>query len=78
MFINSISSNLGGYFLGGKWQPSIRVVTDFGKFRGNSIAIRKEIQNGIVREKQFILWNEKSQNIINKIRNSEGKFDRLG
>lgn len=73
MYIQSIKSNLRNV-----WGKPVQVVTELGKFKGYSLAIRKEIENGLVREKQFIFWNDNLQVIFNKARNGRGRFDRLG
>lgn len=73
MYINTITSSMEKFY--GK---KIKVVTELGKYKDYNIAIRKEIQGNKVVEKQFVFWNKSIQKISNKIRNSSGKFDRIG
>lgn len=51
--------------------------TTMGKFKGQSIAIDNFYEQGILKSKRFVIWDDNKQIIINKIRNEKGKFDRL-
>lgn len=73
MYIATLTSNLRCVGLGKK----AKVVTELGKFKGKNITIRKEVENGIVTEKQFMFSDDNSQKIINKVRNKQGKFERI-
>ena len=73
MYINTIKSTLRNV-----WGRPVQVVSEVGKYRDYNFVIRKEIENGLVQEKQFVFWDDRTQKIINKVRNKDGKFDRLG
>ena len=81
MYINTINSRLIGSYeralLGIAEQASKRKTT-FGEFRGIHIAIDNFTnREGITLQKRFVLWNESTQLVYYKNRNSKGRFDLL-
>lgn len=75
MFITSISSETR-VLNKGNLPKTIKRVTDFGKFKDKSLTIDKYYENGELKDKRFVIWDDKTQIIKNKIKNDKtGKFD---
>lgn len=72
MFIKQISS----YYID-RWGRCMKRTTTFGKYKDNSIAIETDFFKGNPMTKQFIIWNDKFQKIVNKVRTDKG-FERIG
>lgn len=73
MFVKSISSysvdNIG---------RTIQRVTTYGKYKDTHIAIDNYLYKGNIIEKRFVAWGDTWQKIVNKIKNKNGKFERIG
>lgn len=69
MFIKSISS----YYID-KCGKTIKRTTNYGKYKDVSIAIESDSYKDKVITKQYILWTDNWQRIVNKMRNATGKF----
>ena len=54
----------------------VKRVTDFGKFKDKYLTIDKYYENGLLKSKRFVIWDDKTQIIKNKVKNDKtGKFD---
>lgn len=54
----------------------VKRVTDFGKFKDKYLTVDKYYENGLLKNKRFIIWDDKTQIIKNKVKNDKtGKFD---
>ena len=73
MFINKLES----YFID-NCRRTINRVTTYGKHKDTSIVIDNFKYKGNTIEKRFVLFGDTWQKIVNKIRNKDGKFERLG
>lgn len=73
MFVKAISSNLVD-----SWGRVVKRTTTFGTYKGYNIAIDNYVhKGGNTLEKRFVVWNDVMQMIVNKCRNSKGKFERV-
>lgn len=73
MFINRVSS----YFMD-DCRRTIQRVTTCGKFKDTSIVVDNYNYKGTTIEKRIVAWGDNWQKIVNKIRNKDGKFERIG
>lgn len=74
MFVKSISNN----FID-NYGRVFKRITDCGKFKDMHITIDSYAYKGKqVFEKRYVIWNDKFQKIVNKIRKPDGKFERIG
>lgn len=75
MFITSISTETR-VLNKGNLPKIIKRITDLGKFKDKCLTIDRYYENGELKSKRFIVWDEKTQIIKNKIKNDKtGKFD---
>lgn len=79
MFINRIQTTFKYISKDYLIKDGTRELT-YGKLQnGNRIAISNYIKDGKIVEKQYVIWNDKWQRIINKIRKPNGKgFQVIG
>lgn len=73
MFIKSISSELPI-----RMGKTIKRITNYGKYKNYHIAIETDYKDNKIISKQFIIWNDIMQKIVNKFKNEQGKFNRIG
>lgn len=73
MFIKQVSS-----YCIDRYGRCIKRTTNFGKFKDTSIAIESDSYKGTVLSKQIVAWTDTWQKIVNKVRNKDGKFERIG
>lgn len=79
MFINRIQTTFKYISKDYLIKEGTRELT-YGKLQNeNRIAISNYIKDGEIVEKQYVIWNDKWQRIINKIRKPNGKgFQVIG
>ena len=81
MYIVSITSRLTGIgrSLLGLSEKAVKRETLFGEFKDLHISIDRFKDNkGAVLQKRYVLWNDMTQLVWYKNRNSQGKFELLG
>lgn len=72
MLINRIESNFVDRF-----GRVMRRITTYGKYNGTSIAIDNLEYKGKTFAKHFVAWTDDWQLIRNKVRNKDGRFERV-
>ena len=80
MYIVSITSQLSGIgrALLGLSEKAAKRETLFGEFKDLHISIdRLKDEKGTVLQKRYVVWNDMTQLVWYKNRNSQGKFDLL-
>lgn len=72
MFINRVES----YFID-NCRRTIQRVTTYGKHKDVSFAVDNYNYKGTTIEKRFVAWSDTCQKIVSKVRNKNGKFERI-
>lgn len=73
MFINRVES----YFID-NCRRTIHRVTTYGKHKNISFVVDNYNYKGTTIEKRIVAFTDTWQKIVNKIRNKDGKFERIG
>lgn len=57
---------------------TIQRVTTYGKHKNTHFAVDNWNYKGNTIQKRIVAWGDNWQKIVNKIRNKNGKFERIG